>query len=379
MIFTKNNIEARAAMLSEFQNKTGSVPPVGSVIRSIIDSLALQLDDIYGSLRELSSNAFLSGASGEYLDAIGELFGMPRYEAVKYPSVGGITIYTIDRKPLASRITPDIFNNMKLKSIYGDEFTVTSVITQDQLISSSLSLTARVDYAVTKTLAHDTVTIYSPEVIGVAVTNTAEINTYTDRESDDDYRYRLMHMFDYAKKANSAAVRLAALAVPGVADVKIIEGVRGTGSFDLYVIGENLTTDYALVDVVSSVLKDVVALGTNYTVKTPQKLEVYVDATVYAKNATNDELTLSAISSLKNYIDNIPLGGTLNVPMIEQAVANSNNKIVSVQNISVYIAIVDEYGIIHKSKLYKQSFTSNDVEKFMLAEVNPVQLTVINT
>lgn len=379
MIYTKNNIEARAAMLSSFKEKTGTVPPVGSVIRSIIDSLAMQLDDIYGSLRELSSNAFLSGASGEYLDAIGDLFGMPRYDAVKYPSVGGITIYTVDRKPLASRITPDIFNNMKLHSAYGDEFTVTSVITQDQLISSSLNLTASVDYAVTKTLPYNSITTYSPEVIGVVVTNTAEINTYTDRESDDNYRYRIMHMFDYAKRANSAAVRLATLAVPGVADVKIIEGVRGTGSFDLYVIGENLTTDYALVDVVNSVLKDVVALGTNYTVKTPQKLEVYVDTTVYAKSATQDELNLSAISSLKNYIDNISLGGTLDIPMIEQALAGSNNKIVSVQNVSVYVAIVDEYGIIHKSKLYKTFFKSNDMEKFMLAEINPVQLTVINT
>jgi uncharacterized phage protein gp47/JayE len=288
MIFTKNSIEAKASMLNEFSKYTGATPPVGSVIRSIVDSLSLQLDDIYSSLRELSSNAFLSGASGEYLDAIGQLFNMPRYEAVRYPSVGGILIYTTDRKPLGSKITTDFFNNLQLKSIYGDEFTVTSVITDDQLISNSLNLVARVDYAAHQKLEHNTITIYTPEVAGVAVTNNAEIKTYTDRETDDEYRYRLMHMLDFAKKANSAAVRLAALTVPGVSDVKIVEGTRGSGSFDLYVIGENLSTDYALVDTVASVLSNVVAMGTNYSVKTPQKLEVYVDATVYAKNATQD-------------------------------------------------------------------------------------------
>jgi hypothetical protein len=65
--------------------------------------------------------------------------------------------------------------------------------------------------------------------------------------------------------------------------------------------------------------------------------------------------------------------------MIEQALAASNSKIISVRDVYAYIALVDEYGLLHKAKLYQQSFKANDTEKFMLAETDPIQLTVINT
>ncbi|WP_336245965.1 baseplate J/gp47 family protein, partial [Mangrovimonas futianensis] len=91
----------------------------------------------------------------------------------------------------------------------------------------------------------------------------------SDQESDDRFRFRIANSLVAAEQANFTSVRLAALSVPGVADVQFVNGVNGTASFDLYVKALSTEPSVGLLGSVQAAVELVTAFPIRVFVRAP--------------------------------------------------------------------------------------------------------------
>ena len=152
-----------------------------------------------------------------------------------------------------------------------------------------------------------------------------------DGEANDDYRYRITKQIQVVASANRVALRLAALSVPGVKDVKMKRFTHGTGSFSVYVISDTPNTPEEILDKVEAVLMDQEAYGVRGEVYRPIVQEVEMDARlVFHKSVSDLERRLAitqAEDALKNYVNTRNVGEDLYINAIQKALHDVHDKI----------------------------------------------------
>lgn len=132
-------------------------------------------------------------------------------------------------------------------------------------------------------------------------TNRYSIDNGTLRESDNSYRYRLQNIFKARSQAILAAIRIAALSVPGVADVTIINCEQGPGTYALYVKSQAPTASPSLIREVTAAVEFVSALGIRVFVSGARTLGVeLVVAVAWSPNATDENISRGYANMRKN-------------------------------------------------------------------------------
>jgi len=269
-------------LLSRDTNITQLSP--GSKARFILDTVSQEQAHQH-SLFDLNlMQAFIKHADGKFLDLFGDMLNNPRNEPTHasaeddnvmfYVSSGtfgdinsgsdltvpaGTTVQTVPNE--GSVITPGIESQPVIK--YKTTSSVVGSAAQSFVYAPVIALlegrNSDVPRSVLNKHSLEAYLLSSQSLLRCR--NRYSISSGEDRETDESYRYRLSQTFEARNLAIFAAVRLAALSVPGVSDVKDVMCEQGPGTYSLYVKSLTPTTSPRLLQEVATSCKTVTAHG----------------------------------------------------------------------------------------------------------------------
>lgn len=139
-------------------------------------------------------------------------------------------------------------------------------------------------------------------------------------ESDENFKYRISKHTESMARANEMAIRLACLSVPGVRDVEMKPYHKGTGSFAVYIIGENPEITDEIFNEVQAKIDEYKAFGVRGEAVKPK--EVYLDLDilyVFYENtdpSIKEGIIYEAEQKLREFILNKKLGSDLIINQI---------------------------------------------------------------
>lgn len=161
--------------------------------------------------------------------------------------------------------------------------------------------------------------------------NKYSITNGRDRESDESYRYRLMNSFKAKERANKIAVRLAALSVPGTADVVEINCEQGPGTYSLYVESIGATASQGLINSIAAAVEPVSAFGVRPFVLAPLPLGLsFVIALRWRDRTTETQkLTIQANirEMIEDFLNNLGIGDSVDLEALAASVAIASEEI----------------------------------------------------
>lgn len=313
-------VERAIDYLTEHSNVTYAAP--GSVSRSLIEAIALEILEAEGNTEALLDQMHIEDATGDYLDRFGTLLGMPR-DLASYASVaaneGIIRFYTETGKLYDYLSSTESHGLIPVNTeIYNNDKSITYIVTKDHYfgrnstevyVSANASVegeAGNVGRAVLNSHSLDS---------NVSVTNTTAITTGTDLESDDDYRQRLKRGFAALGGGNASAVMVALLGTPGVSDFRIQNYSRGPGTFDVKIVPQGNRLSLDIKESIETALAETVALGVSAKVTEPEYVPVSIIANLTYQDSVGDDTktaeSIAAEAAMLDYIANIPMGGRL--------------------------------------------------------------------
>jgi len=156
-------------------------------------------------------------------------------------------------------------------------------------------------------------------------------------ELDDPYRERISQNVTALEDCNELAVRMAVLAVDGIADMQVRKYTHGTGSFSIFIIPDDFTNLDGIISNVNAVLDKHEAYGIRHNVEAPDLLEVSIHIRIiYLRDTLESEkgiISEKATQAVADYINSRGIGESLIY----------NDIISRVMSISEYIYDMDVY------------------------------------
>lgn len=349
---SKEKEEILTTVLSSLEKNAGitAVYP-GSIARAFAEAFSAEIADLYSALDFSLRQGSLSTASGRNLDLIGDLYGVVRKQisdaAATERQSFNIEFYM--QKPYSSEV----------------------IIPKDTLIFTSVENFAVRQY---RYKLHDSVTIQigstkayglvvpdfsdntyvaprgslishnfiAPPGVVVFCTNTKEVYSNINSESDDNYRRRIVSSIKTRATGTAESIRFAALSVKGVRDVRIRESSYGLGSCDVIVVPETLSAIKQMPEVISAAINAVRPAGVRFNVRLAEKLSVNLVATISLTSSVSSSLTAGiknqASLFVKRYLNSLTVGDTVSITEIERQIRQSSDYI---RNVSINSFNVD--------------------------------------
>lgn len=135
-------------------------------------------------------------------------------------------------------------------------------------------------------------------------TNRFAIDNGDERESPTSYRYRLLQVFKAKGQSIKASLRLAALSVPGVSDVLIVNYEQGPASYSIYLKGLTPTVSPQLIETVSEAISIVSAEGVRPFVLPPRITGMEFIVAVNWHPRTSEEQKRIEYASMRDAMEN---------------------------------------------------------------------------
>lgn len=345
---TANIISDALQKLNEFTNYTFLSP--GSKARMLIDILS---DELGGQAEQFDNNigaGLLRKSSGILLDYLGEIYGLERLKEVKSEVSGAeqnFTLYTLDSNFGSINNGSDIVIQIgALQFSNNESFDNDSVIYVNTEVVTLPANSSRVFFAAqalsagekanvgTNTLVHHNFTNYADAFNRtLLVTNSNSINYGRDRESDDNFRYRIQKEKISSEAGNETAIRLALLVIPGVADVVRIPYARGIGTCDWLISSTSVSVSTDLLAVsqesidakqsegMSNLAKAPVLIGTEYIFSLTYKGQL--------EDNQKSKIKSDVKTNIANYVNNLAIGETLVLDQVVRIILSSSDLIES--------------------------------------------------
>jgi uncharacterized phage protein gp47/JayE len=256
----------------------------GSTARALIETANQNIDEVSQSLTLYQAMAYISSATGVFLDLLGELVGLTRRQAVAafvaaedralrfYVPNGTLREYLPHPTDLTLGLIPSG------TTVTNDDGTIVYTIERDVTFPrTAMEVFAPARASITGTAVNVGAFTLRRHSLGsnvVLVTNPISIATGTDIESDEEFRSRIRSRVRTAEGANEAAIRLAILSAPGVSDVRLVPYKRGAGSFDalLIPVGNRITLE--ALQVASQNVAQVAAFGIHWRLREPKYVRI---------------------------------------------------------------------------------------------------------
>lgn len=313
----------------------------GSIARALVETTNLEVSRLQEFANTLFSNAFLSTATGFFLDLFGERLGVTRGRERRASTTvtdGSVRFY-VNSGTLGSYL-PD--SSDPTKGVIPRGTTIrNSTSTIEYTVSFDVQFPINAKSVFVPVFAEDPgsgfnvganqLTIHSLNVSQVKVTNDLAISSGSDTESDDEYRFRLSRAASTRFGANALSVQLAALSAPGVSRVEVLQFARGAGTFDVLLIPRGNRVTKTAIDTAKRNIEQVSAFGISSVVREPLyvpiKLSIQLSYTTNSSSGERLNARRAAESSVLAYIGSIPLGGELVINQIRAAVVGSHGSI----------------------------------------------------
>lgn len=337
MIFGKSRAQIRNETATQLKSG-GNITNLsrGSQARALLDIFSDQTAELYQSLEANLAQGFVDTAQGKYLNLIGNMFGISRRAAttaIVTPADRAIRFYSADGSPLAVHIpTKVIPANTTIQTSDGS---ITYLVTADTAINdvqTEVFVGAAAQSAGTSSnVGENVLTEHSLGVSDVLVTNPISITGGSSVENDEDFRFRVANAALLNQTSNRTALRTAALALPGVADVQVREFPSGVGTVQLLLIPSGNRVPQTSLAIASQVVSTVRAAGVRVQVREPSFVPVSISLQlVFRAGATQAEREFArqrTPAAIFDVIDDIPLGGLLVINRLRAAVLDVSSSI----------------------------------------------------
>mgnify|MGYP001253090649 CR=1 FL=1 len=381
-LFAESEEEIFSEVLLSVMKNTGITrTSPGSKTRSLIESLVKKIVEMQGVFDQNVGQSFLDGAEGQYLDYLGDMLGLGRI-GEKPASVGkGDKVVRFYRDVALTEIT--IPAGTVVSTSEGKAGVSYRTITQEVMPASNA--TGREVYVsviststgALQNVGKGTLTFHNLSSLpDLLVTNEADITTGQDVEADSNFRFRIANQVFSAEAANETSIRMAALAVPGVADIVMIPFFRGVGTFDMLIKATTPSVPESLLAAVREKLFTIIAQGVSFDVRKPRETGVSMSLNITLKEtiSSQDELELQTEiqKAIINYIDNLDIGEDLIINEIVQRVMELSGNIRNVGTAGKPIAelIVYKETNLQDNKLSETVFSGGASPIDYVAEID---------
>lgn len=381
-LFSESQEKIFGDMLSHIidnTNLTRTSP--GSKVRSLVETVSKKTGKMWRTFDLNVGQSFINGAKGQYLDFIGDMMGTARLGET------AASVSALDRNVKFS-VDSGTFGNINgASSIIIPSGTIISTQPNDEGILyrvtvntilnasdssayvgvQSIGSGATVNLG-SKQLVYHGFTNYSDSANNtLKVTNEADIIQAQDIESDANYRFRITNQLLNLEAANDTAIRLAALSVPGVADVIVSKFHRGIGTYDILIKSVTPTISTELVEAVQSSINRPTAQGIVGTARGPVEVGVSLigSLTLRRKISAQEqtELIQSVTTNITDYINDLDIAEDLIInELIERVMATSD----IIKNIGEATKPFDHVYIYTPSKL-----EDNKLRATLLGDYSP--------
>lgn len=320
----------------------------GAKMRALVEAVSKKMGRMWAQFDLNMGLAFIDGANGRYLNFIGEMLGVSRL---------GEEAANISSFDLNLKFYVDVGNFGTINS--GSSITIpagTIISTgQDQTgtkyrtlintvlpsASSDTYITARsigsgesVNVGARRLNYHNFSNYTDVLNNSLKVTNTSEIVLGQNVESDANYKYRIINQVVAAENANTTAIRLAALVIPGVADITLIPYYRGIGSYDLLVRAVTPTVPQSLLDAVESAVTSVTAQGIVPRIRGPKEVGISLTGTIVLKKvvtaAERTAIVENVTTNVTDYINSLNIAEEFILNEVIERVMSTSNTIKTV-------------------------------------------------
>lgn len=312
----------------------------GAKARALLEITNRELGAAYRTFSSDFIKGYVKEARGENLDLIAELMGLTRRQATRnniessnqiqkfYVESGtfgsineingvqtaftipeGTTIQTLvpaDQQPIQYRLSESVVCATGETTAYGAiqavEYGIVTNVGAGSLIAHNYEL-------------------YQDYLAGSLKTKNIEgISFASDVESDANFRYRIVNQTIASEGANLISIRMAALGVPGVADVWLDEYSQGIGTGAIYIKGVTPVVNETLLATVQSAVDSVKAYGNFIDVKSPSlvgvEMVVGLNLIERRRQLEEDALVARARDILYDYINNLDINQALDVELV---------------------------------------------------------------
>lgn len=313
----------------------------GSAARALLEATDRHIADYHDMLALNMSAVYLSEARGSYLDLLGRMYGLQR----RLPSTSVVNAqdrsirFYVRTGTLYDRLpNPGNLNQGQIPAgtaIRTPDSLVTFLVSDDAPFSRtatevfvSAESTAIGDAS---SVGSGALTVHDMGLSDVYVTNNGTIANGAETESDEEFRDRISSYILTSEGANHSAVRLAALSVPGVADIRIVPWLMGAGSFNILIVPQGNRVSLETMNAVRRNVDSVVAFGMAFKVVEPEyiKFSMVVRLTLdrSALSSARDAVRDNAERAILSYMGTIRMGQEMVVTELIERVRQADPRI----------------------------------------------------
>lgn len=332
-LFTQSQNDILADVLQTAMQKTGiTTTSPGSKARAILEAVSLKLGSVSSQFEQDVLQSYLDGAQGRYLDYIGEMMGVKRFVATPSSFGEGDKLIRFYRSDSSASLT--IPSGTIVSSEAGGEGISYKTIAEVEIaigVDDGYVPAISNSTGSSQNVPKDVLKYHNLSDQSVEVTNDADIALAQDVEGDNSYRFRIANQVFAAEKANLTSIRVAALTVPGVADVTILPYFRGVGTFDVLVKATTSTVPDSLLGAVREALYYTIAQGVSFSVRAPTETGISMKMEITLADPVDSNaktvLARNIQEVVMNYLDNLDIGESLIINEIVQRVMAVDNNI----------------------------------------------------
>lgn len=309
MIQKRSYDEIVNSLLEELQRRSPITDTsVGSVARTIIEAMAVEIAQTYEKLEDAYRSGFIDTAEGKALDNVVALLGVER-KGAQYAT--GSVVFTRSN-PVSEVVIPQ-----------GTRVSTRGVDPSQAKIFET-TLTIRIPKGVSEMEApiraltpgeagvtdYDTITRLDSPIPGIdAVTNRKPTTVGAGRETDEELRERTKSLILSAGRSTVDAIRNAVLSLPGVRAVSIRELPYGIpGEVDVIVDGLDVE-DPAVRAKLETAINSRRPAGIKVNIKGTTKVMVSIECYVSLRGESGYESIVSELESrVRTYISGLSSG-----------------------------------------------------------------------
>jgi uncharacterized phage protein gp47/JayE len=372
VVYSKTKDQILSKILSSLQQNAGITATYpGSGARALAEAMAVEIGDLYEAIKFSVDQTSLATASGRSLDLIGDLYGVFRRsvsEDLQQERASFNLSFYIDAPHSSNIIIPKdtlIYNNVTDFSTVQYQYRLVDSAT---IIAGTTRAFGRVIPNFTSTdftASKNTLTQHNyipPSGLIVYCTNTKEVYSMVNMESDDMYRKRIVKAIKANSFGTAESLRLRALGVQGVRDVRVRESSYGLGSCDIIVVPESQRITANLVTSIFNSLSEAKPVGIKLNVRIAERTPVHLSVSVVLPNGINTS-TATGIENqislfLRSYLNSKTIGDSISNGDIEGIVRSASDLVKSVNVLSVSV---------NGQEVPKGIFTINDDRQYMVA------------
>lgn len=324
-------------------NVTRSSP--GSKTKALVDAVSKKMGRMYSTFDLNFGQAFLDGASGRWLDFFGDMFGVERLGEIParqsaldrnmkfYVNAG--TFGDINRGSSINIPSGTVVSTQS--GGQGIKYTTTvatvlaSSASEGYVSIQSVSTGDSGNVGKSQLRYHDFTTYSDYQNDTLKVVNEADIVNGANLETNANYKFRIANRITEVENANDLAVRLAALAVPGVADIVFIPFHRGIGTFDIIIKAVTPTASDGLISSTQAAIAGVTSTGIVPRARAPVEVGLSLVGTLtYKRQLSSEEernILNSVTTNVTNYINSLDIAEEFIVQEVLERVLSTSDLI----------------------------------------------------